>query len=62
MTKPDGDVLGSIPVKKNNEWKVYKGNVEIPDGEQELYFQYRGYGCASFGGFTLKLASSFNQE
>ena len=54
MTKPDGDVLGSIPVKKSNEWKVYKGHVEIPDGEQALYFQYKGYGCASFGGFALK--------
>lgn len=54
MTKPDGDILGSIPIKKSNEWKTYKGDVEIPDGEQALYFQYQGYGCASLRGFTLK--------
>lgn len=53
MTKPDGDIIGSIPVKKSNEWKSYQADIKIPDGIQSLYFQYRGYGCASFGGFTL---------
>lgn len=54
MDKPDGNILGSIPVKKSNEWKYYEGKVDIPDGIQALYFQYKGFGCVSFGGFWLK--------
>ena len=53
LTSWDGEVLGSIPVKKTNEWKEYREDISIPDGVQALYFRFRGAGSISFNGFTL---------
>ena len=52
-TKWDGPCVGQIPIQRTNEWKEYRGNVQIPDGVQALYFTYRGNGSMSFASFTL---------
>lgn len=54
MLRPDGDVIGSIPIGRTNEWYTYKGRVDIPDGVQSLYFSYKGFGAISMKEFSLK--------
>jgi len=49
----DAEPIGTIPVNKSNEWKVYTADIAIPDGVQALYFEFRGTGAVSFKGFTL---------
>ena len=53
LTEPDGEPLGSIPVKKSNEWKTWSGEVPIPDGVHSIYLRYKGFGCVSIRDFTL---------
>lgn len=53
LLKPDGEVIGTIPVGKTNEWKSWPAAVCIPDGVQSIYFRYRGHGCISLNSFTL---------
>ena len=53
LTAWDGDVCGSIPVKKSNEWKIYEAEVKIPDGVQEIWLRYAGLRAASLKSFRL---------
>lgn len=53
LTAWDGDVCGSIPVKKSNEWKTYEAEVKIPDGVQEIWLRYAGLRAASLKSFRL---------
>lgn len=53
MTAWDGEVIGTIPVSKTNEWRDYRENITVPDGVQALYFRFHGDGPVSFGAFAL---------
>jgi hypothetical protein len=55
LTAPDGEVLGSIPVGKSNDWRRWPGRVPIPDGVQALYLRFSGDGCASLYEFELSI-------
>ncbi|HBA48204.1 MAG TPA: alpha-N-arabinofuranosidase [Lachnospiraceae bacterium] len=52
----DGEVIGSIELGWNNEWKIYSAEVAVPDGVHALYFEFEGYGRLSFAGFELMTA------
>ena len=52
-TSWNGDPVGSIELGRNNEWKTYSADVEIPDGRQALYFEFEGWGRLSFAAFEL---------
>ena len=49
----DGEVIGSIELGWNNEWKTYSAELAVPDGVHALYFEFEGYGRLSFAGFEL---------
>lgn len=49
----DGAPVGVIPLGRNNEWKVYRAPIRIPDGVQALYFTFEGRGRMSFAAFEL---------
>ena len=53
LTALDGESVGRIVLKRSNEWKTYRGEVQIPDGVQSLYFRYAGKGYVSLASFTL---------
>ena len=53
-TKEDGPDCGQILVTPSKEWKAFGGNVEIPAGEQEIYFVYEGRGKLDMLEFALK--------
>ncbi len=53
---PDGEAVGSIPIRGSNEWKKWQGSVPLPDGVQALYLCYKGQGSASLLSFELKQA------
>ncbi len=52
-TKWDGPVLGEIPVHNTNVWEWYWTDVVIPDGNNSIYFTYRGDGNVSLQAFAL---------
>lgn len=52
-TKWDGEIVGSICLGNNNEWKSYEAVVSMEDGVWPLYFEYKGRGHLSFSEFTL---------
>ena len=45
--------IGVIELGRNNEWKTYSADIAVPDGVQELYFEYEGIGRMSFAAFEL---------
>lgn len=47
----DGEVVGSVPIEYANEWKEGTTEVSIPDGQQALYFTFRGEGYLQFAAF-----------
>jgi hypothetical protein len=49
----DGPVLATVPLHYSNTWTEFETDIRIPEGDQTLYFTYRGQGNASFKGFTL---------
>lgn len=49
----NSDVIGTIELGRNNEWKTYCADIIIPDGVQALYFEYEGNGRMSFCSFEL---------
>lgn len=54
MTSWDGEVLGSVEIRKSNEWREYEIFAEVPDGVQALYFRYVGEGAVSLAAFILR--------
>ena len=49
----DGPSLGEIPVGFTNVWTQYKAAIDIPDGVQAIYLEYRGRGSACLRSFAL---------
>ena len=53
-TSWDGPVLGTIEIPDfTNEWVERTGDVPIPDGVQDLYFTFQGFGGVDVKDFTL---------
>lgn len=68
-TTPEGDVCGEIPIWmqdlqaqqklaeqaafRDGSWKLLETDVEIPDGEQALYFTFHGTGTFDLAEFEL---------
>ena len=57
LTSWDGNPLGEIPVTSSNEWKTHKADLRIPDGDQAVYYRYRGTKNISIHSFTLSADS-----
>ncbi|MCR5095081.1 MAG: family 43 glycosylhydrolase [Lachnospiraceae bacterium] len=52
-TKWDGEVLGRITVESQNFWWPAVGDVQIPDGVNDLYLTYAGNGGGALKGFEF---------
>lgn len=48
-----GPVCGEILLTPSKQWKIFTGNVRIPEGKQTLYFCYEGHGKLDFLDFSL---------
>lgn len=52
-TKWNGESLGSIAVEHSNTWIERSADIQIPDGIQCLYFEFKGEGGPSLASFHL---------
>ena len=52
-TEWNGENLGKIEIGRNNEWKTYTADIEIPDGVQALYLEFEGWGRMSLHSIEL---------
>lgn len=50
----DGEVLGTFPIGYANVWHYTSADVNIPDGVNALYFEYRGGGHLQFASFVFE--------
>lgn len=53
-TAIDGPVCGELPVTFSNVWEESIADIRIPDGEQAIYFIFRGDGKGQLLSFTLE--------
>lgn len=52
-TRPDGDVLASVPITECNYWETFTAPCYIPDGIHAIYITHSGGRTATLGGFRL---------
>ena len=51
----EGKAAGTIRVDVDSDsWQEVSGEVNMPDGEQDLYFRYDGEGSFDFIAFSLE--------
>jgi hypothetical protein len=54
MTSLDENILGEIQLSnETDEWSVFRGEVNIPDGIKGLYFRFKGEGTLDFLQFEV---------
>lgn len=53
LTDTKGDVLGTIKVDGGDEWTIYEGRFNIPDGVDSLYFRFKGNNAIGLKEFTF---------
>lgn len=50
---PDGEVLSSIAIRAEGNYREFAGDFKCPDGASALYFRYEGTGALNFRTFRL---------
>lgn len=53
-TEPYGEIFGEIKISSiGAKWRIFSGEVSLPDGVRALYFTYKGTGSIDFRQFAI---------